>query len=154
VCRMRRRAHNVGGVLPAVGRQTGHMPVLFNHTIVAAPDAEKAAAFVAEILGLPAPTRWAHFVIVKLAGEASLDYIDSQDPITPQHYAFLITEPEFDEIYGRILERGIDHWADPMQARPGEYNTNDGGRGVYFQDLAGHFFEVLTRPYGSGSQTN
>ena len=47
--------------------------------------------------------------------------------------------------------RGLQHWADPAGQRPGEFNTNDGGRGVYFQDPAGHYLEILTRPYGSGS---
>ena len=63
----------------------------------------------------------------------------------------MISEPEFDEIYGRIVDRGIEHWADPMQSRPGEINHNDGGRGVYFLGPDGYFLEVITRPYGSGA---
>ncbi len=69
------------------------------------------------------------------------------------HLAFLVTEAEFDEIFGRIQAAGIDHWADPMQSRPGEINTNDGGRGVYFPDPSGNLLEILTRPYGSGPKT-
>ena len=61
-----------------------------------------------------------------------------------------MSEPEFDAIYGRIRERGLQHWADPRGARPGEINHNDGGRGVYFQDPSGHYLEIITRPYGSG----
>ena len=70
--------------------------------------------------------------------------------MSPQHYAFLVSEPEFDGIHERILERGLDHWADPGRTRPGEINRNDGGRGVYFLDPDGHVLEALTRPYGSG----
>ncbi|MGV0801771.1 VOC family protein, partial [Mycolicibacterium elephantis] len=71
--------------------------------------------------------------------------------ICPQHYAFLVSEDEFTEIYGRIQQRGMEHWADPRQTRPGEINRNDGGRGVYFLDPSGHYLEILTRPYGSGA---
>jgi len=73
------------------------------------------------------------------------------EDIRPQHYAFLVSEDEFDAIYGRIRERGMQHWADPRGSRPGEINHNDGGRGVYFQDPGGHYLEILTRPYGSGA---
>ena len=72
------------------------------------------------------------------------------EEIQPQHYAFLVSEKEFDSIYGKIRDRGTQHWADPRGSRPGEINHNDGGRGVYFQDPAGHYLEIITRPYGSG----
>ena len=57
---------------------------------------------------------------------------------------------EFDDIFGRIKERGLAYWADPGRRRPGELNTNDGGRGVYWEEPGGHFLEIITRPYGSG----
>ena len=72
------------------------------------------------------------------------------DTIRPLHYAFLITEEEFDTIFGRIVERSIDHYADPAGRRRGEINHNDGGRGVYFPDPNGHWLEIITRPSGSG----
>ena len=80
----------------------------------------------------------------------SLDFSDTDQPITPQHYAFLVTEPEFDEIFGRIQDRGLDYWADPGRNHPGQINRRDGGRGVYWLDPDGHVLEILTRPYGSG----
>ena len=70
--------------------------------------------------------------------------------ISPQHYAFLIAEEDFDSIFGRIRAGGLDYWADPFKQRPGEINRRAGGRGVYFADPNGHLLEVLTRPYGSG----
>ena len=70
--------------------------------------------------------------------------------IASQHYAFLIDEDDFDQIFGRISGRGLDYWADPGLNRQGEINRNDGGRGVYFRDPDGHLLEVITRPYGSG----
>ena len=57
---------------------------------------------------------------------------------------------EFDEIFGRIRERGLSYWADPARGKVGEINHHDGGRGVYFEDPNGHLLEILTRPYGSG----
>ena len=66
------------------------------------------------------------------------------------HYAFLVSEQEFDEIFGRIQRAGIAYYADPWHRRPGEINHNDGGRGAYFADPNGHNLEIITRPYGSG----
>ena len=68
----------------------------------------------------------------------------------PRHYAFLVGEAEFEEIFGRIKERGLDYWADPFKNRPGEINHNDGGRGVYWDDPNGHVLEIITVPYGGG----
>src|ERR671910_87129 len=75
---------------------------------------------------------------------------DADGEIAQQHYAFLIGEDDFDDIYGRIRERGLEHWADPFRSQAGQINRNDGGRGVYFDDPDGHLLEVITRPYGSG----
>ncbi|AFM18537.1 Glyoxalase/Bleomycin resistance protein/Dioxygenase superfamily [Mycolicibacterium chubuense NBB4] len=127
------------------------MAITLNHTIVAARDKTESARFLAELFDLPAPTPFGHFLVVQV-GDTSLDYADAGagDEIHPQHYAFLVSEAEFDTIYGRIREREMPHWADPRMARPGEINHNDGGRGVYFRDPGGHYLEILTRPYGSG----
>ena len=128
------------------------MTITLNHTIVAAKDKKHSASFLTDLFDLPSPTPFGPFLTVALANGVSLDYVDAADgeEIRAQHYAFLVSEDEFDDIYGRIKSWGLDHWADPRASRPGEINHNDGGRGVYFQDPAGHFLEILTRPYGSG----
>jgi catechol 2,3-dioxygenase-like lactoylglutathione lyase family enzyme len=126
------------------------MTVQLNHTIVAARDKRRSATFLTEILGLPEATTFGPFLVVEVDNGASLDFHDTDREITPQHYAFLIGEDDFDDIFGRIRERGFDYWADPFKSRPGEINHNDGGRGVYFDDPDGHLLEVITRPYGSG----
>ena len=123
------------------------MTIQLNHTIVHSRDQAEAARFLAEILGVTEPAQYGPFLVVQL-GEVSLDFADEPGPITPQHYAFLVSEPEFDEIFGRIRERGLNYWADPFRRRPGEINTNDGGRGVYWLDPNGHVLEIITRPYG------
>jgi len=126
------------------------MSVQLNHTIVWCRDQRKSAAFLTDVLGLPPATRFDPFLVVQVTNSVSLDFheVDVEE-IQPQHYAFLITEPEFDEIFGRIRERGLEYWADPAKSRAGEINHNDGGRGVYFEDPDGHFLEIITRPYGS-----
>lgn len=126
------------------------MSVQLNHTIVWCRDKQTSAAFLADILGQPAPTRFGPFLVVELANGVSLDYHETDREIRSQHYAFLISEEEFDQIFGRIRARGLQHWADPGQNRAGQINHNDGGRGVYFEDPDGNLLEVITRPYGSG----
>jgi catechol 2,3-dioxygenase-like lactoylglutathione lyase family enzyme len=124
--------------------------IQLNHTIVFCRDQRASAAFLADVLGLAEAKRYGPFLVVELANGVSLDFMESDQEIALQHYAFLIGEDDFDRIYGRIRERGLAHWADPHQHQPNEINHNDGGRGVYFPDPDGHLLEVLTRPYGSG----
>ena len=126
------------------------MAVQLNHTILYARDSKASAKFLAEILGLPAPVHWGPFEMVTTANGTNLDYLDTGDEIASQHYAFLVSEPEFDEIFGRIKERKLSYWADPGQSQRGEINRHDGGRGLYFEDPDGHLFEIITRAYGSG----
>jgi catechol 2,3-dioxygenase-like lactoylglutathione lyase family enzyme len=124
--------------------------VELNHTIVHVSDRKAAAEWVSAMLGLGPPKPWGPFYGVDLANGVQLDFADYEGEPHPMHFAFLISEQEFDEIYGRIKEQNVAHWADPMASRPNEINHNDGGRGVYFQGPDGHFLEVITRPYGSG----
>ena len=127
------------------------MSIRFNHTLVYSRDKKESSSFLTGILGLPAATTFGHFLVVELENGASLDFLEvGESAISPQHYAFLIDEEDFDPIFGRVRAGGLDYWADPFKQRPGEINQRDGGRGVYFADPNGHFLEVLTRPYGSG----
>ena len=126
------------------------MVAQLNHTIVAARDKVESATFLSEILGLPAPEPFGHFLVVATGNGVSLDFAESTDEIAGQHYAFLITEEEFDEVFARVQERGLTYWPNPWPGNEGQINHNDGGRGFYFMDPSGHFLEVLTRPYGSG----
>ncbi len=125
------------------------MSVKLNHTIIHSKDKHASAKFLAGILGLAAPVAFGPFIGVQTGNEVTLDFMDA-DEVTPQHYAFLISEPEFDKIFARIRERQLPYWADPGQEALNEINTRDGGRGIYFEDPSGHLLEILTRPYGSG----
>ncbi len=126
------------------------MAIELNHTIVHTADHTRATEFVTDLFGLPPAVPFGHFLVVELANGVSLDYAETDDDFDRQHYAFLVGEDEFDAIFERIVERGIDHWADPGRRRAGAINHRDGGRGVYFPDPDGHLLEILTRPYGSG----
>jgi hypothetical protein len=124
------------------------MSIELNHIIVHAYDNKASANFLSEILGLAKPVPFGYFMVVRTSNGVSLDFITTSDKIVPHHYAFLVSEKEFDEIFGRIKARGLNYWADPGRKRPGEINTHDGGRGVYFPDPSGHYLEIITRPYG------
>lgn len=126
------------------------MTVKLNHTIVHSLDQRAAADFYAEVFGLPGPVRFGPFLGVQVANEVTLDFLNADGmEIQMQHYAFLVSEADFDRIFGRIRERGVKYWADPGRTREGEINRHDGGRGVYFQDPSGHLLEIITRPYGA-----
>ncbi len=116
-----------------------------NHTIVSCRDQQRSADFLAGILGLRAPVRFARFLVVEADNNVSLDFAETAAPITPQHYAFLVSEDEFDAAFGRIRDQGLQYWADPGRTQPGVINHRDGGRGVYFEDPDGHVLEILTR---------
>lgn len=127
------------------------MPVELNHTIIAARDRRESAEFLAHILGLEVGPEMGPFLPVQTANGVTLDFATvPEEDITSQHYAFLISEAEFDAAFERIQQAGITYWADPHRTRPGEINRNDGGRGLYFLDPSGQAMEILTRPYGSG----
>jgi len=123
------------------------MPVKLNHTIVYCSDRQASASFLADILGLPAPTRFGPFSVVEVANEVSMDFLE-EGPVHPQHYAFLVDEDTFDEVHRRIVDRGISYWADPARRVGQQINTNDGGRGLYWLDPDDHVLEILTVPYG------
>lgn len=122
-----------------------------NHTIVPARDAKASASFLAAILGVDPPRPFGPFWAVTLDNGVTLDFQDSDDAMPIEHYAFLVSESDFDAIFERIRERRLLYWADPAHRQPFEINRNDGGRGVYWNDPNGHYLEIITRPYGSGS---
>lgn len=125
------------------------MTAQLNHTIVWCTDKHRSSAFMAEMLGLPDPVPFLHFMVIPLENGVSMDFMEKPAPIAPQHYAFLVSDEEFDAGFARIREKGLSYWADPARSKPGEINRHWGGRGVYFEDPDGHFLELITKPYGS-----
>jgi catechol 2,3-dioxygenase-like lactoylglutathione lyase family enzyme len=125
------------------------MSVHLNHTIVHARDPRASAELYASLLELPPPVPFGPFFGVALANDVTLDFLGAGGmEIQTQHYAFLVTDAEFDRIFARIEERKMDFWADPHRTQKGRINDHFGGRGFYFEDPNGHLLEVMTRPYG------
>jgi catechol 2,3-dioxygenase-like lactoylglutathione lyase family enzyme len=121
-----------------------------NHTIIQCRDRRSSAEFLAAVLGLEVGTAWGPFLPVRTANGVTLDFatVGPEESVTPQHYAFLVSEEEFDAGFAQIQRTGVTYFADPGRKHPGEINHNDGGRGVYFLDPSGHYLEMITRPYG------
>ena len=124
------------------------MTAQLNHTIVKCTDKQASARFYVELLGLQEPATYGPFVVVELDNGVSLDFADDHGTPHPQHYAFLVSEERFDATHARIQHRGLTYWADPFHRQPNSINTNDGGRGLYWDDPDGHNLEIITRPYG------
>jgi hypothetical protein len=120
------------------------MTVELNHTIVPSRDQGAAASDLAELLGLPA-IKAGHFDAVQLENGVSLDFMDVDEVPRPMHLAFLVSEETFDEVFGRIRDRDLPYWADPMHTRPRQFNALFGGRGLYWDSPDGHNLEILTR---------
>ena len=125
------------------------MGIKLNHTIVHARDKVASARFYSEIFGLPAPKPFGPFLDIETQNEVTLAFLETDEEIQVQHYAFLVSDAEFDEIFGRVKARGLKYWADPAQSQEGRINHLFGGRGVYFEDPSGNVLEIITQPYGS-----
>lgn len=123
-----------------------------NHTIVWCSDKERSAAFLTDILGLPPARAFFHFLVVDLKNGVSLDYYQKEGAVSPQHYAFLVSDEEFDAGFAKLKDRGQTYWADPARTQPGEINHHFSGRGVYFFDPDQHLLELITKPYGAENQ--
>jgi catechol 2,3-dioxygenase-like lactoylglutathione lyase family enzyme len=119
------------------------MSIELNHTIVPARDPQASAGFLAGILGLTVDPPVSHFTPVTLANHVTLDYDQHDDPES-HHYAFLVSDEEFDAAFGRIQDRGVSFYADPACRQAGQVYRKRGCRGTYFHDPDGHLMEILT----------
>jgi catechol 2,3-dioxygenase-like lactoylglutathione lyase family enzyme len=120
------------------------MTITLNHTIVPARDKEASARFFANIFGLKYEGPSGHFAPVRVNETLTLDFDDGEH-FESHHYAFHVSDPEFDVIFQRIQDAGIAFGSDPWNLENGKLNSWNGGRGVYFRDPNGHILELLTR---------
>jgi catechol 2,3-dioxygenase-like lactoylglutathione lyase family enzyme len=126
------------------------MAISLNHTIVHSRDPKAAAEFFCHVFGLGKPKPFGPFFDVEVANGVTLACLDAEGmDIQAQHYAFLVSDAEFDQIFGRVKARDLPYWADPAMKEAGKINRHFGGRGVYFQDPSGHLLEIITKPYGA-----
>lgn len=119
------------------------MTIVLNHTIVPARDKVASAEFFARIFGLEYQGPHSHFAPVQVNDGLTLDF-DERDRFEPHHYAFMVSEAEFDAIFARVKAAGIAYGSGPRSRTDGEINRRRGGRGVYFDDPNGHVLEILT----------
>ena len=123
------------------------MSATFNHTIIASKDRVESARFYRTIFEMNEAPSWGPFANLQFDDGVMLQFAEPPVDIQMQHYAFLVDDELFDRAYQRLVDQGIEHFADPQMKRPGETNIEHGGRGVYFRDPAGHGLEMITRPY-------
>lgn len=123
------------------------MSASFNHTIIASLNRQESATFFLRLLEATPAQSWGPFTNITLEDGVMLQFAEPPVEIQMQHYAFLVDDALFDRAYARLVADGITHWADPQMSRPGETNTEHGGRGVYLKDPAGHAIELITTPY-------
>jgi catechol 2,3-dioxygenase-like lactoylglutathione lyase family enzyme len=121
------------------------MTIRLDHTIVPARDKVASARFFAEIFGLTVKPGQGHFAQVQVNESLTFDFADEPDP-RGTHYAFHVSEPEFEAIFGRVKARGIAYGSGPFSHTDGRINTRRGGRGFYFEEPNGHLLEVMTVP--------
>jgi hypothetical protein len=122
-----------------------------NHAIVRVRDKRESAQFPASATpGLGDPRPFGPFLAVQTGNNVSLDFAADHGPVSPQHYAFLVSESDFDQIYGRIRDQGLPYRYGSGKRRQGESTPAMAAGGVYWEDPSGHFREIITRPYGSG----
>ena len=121
------------------------MAITLDHTIVPAKDKVSAAEFFAEIFGLTVKPGQGHFAQVRVNESLTLDFDDDPEA-KMHHYAFHVSEAEFEAIFGRITAKGILYGSGPFSPADGQFYTRRGGRGFYFKDPSGHLLEVMTVP--------
>lgn len=119
------------------------MAIELDHTIVPARDKVASARFFARIFGLRYSGEASHFAPVRVNDRLTLDFSDD-DSFEPHHYAFKVSEAEFDDIFGRIQREGVVYGSGPRSLDDMQINHRGGGRGCYFLDPNGHILEILT----------
>ena len=120
------------------------MAITLNHTIVPARDKVAAAKFFARIFGLKRG-RTNHFAPVRVNKGLTLLF-DDDGKFESHHYAFHVSEREFDAIFRRVKKAGLAYGSAPWSLEDGELNDWGGGRGFYFKDPNGHVLELMTVP--------
>jgi catechol 2,3-dioxygenase-like lactoylglutathione lyase family enzyme len=121
------------------------MAIFLNHTIVPARDKVAAARFFAEIFGLACKEQGDHFVPVRVNETLTLLF-DEEPSFDSHHYAFHVSDAEFDAIFARVQKAGLAFGSVPWSMEDGKLNNWNGGRGVYFKDPNGHVLELMTVP--------
>lgn len=119
------------------------MTIFLDHTIVPAKDKVASAKFFAEIFGLNVKPVQGYFAQVQVNDSLTFDFDEEPEPRS-HHYAFHISDAEFDAILDRVKAKGLRYGSGPFNHADGQIYTRRGGRGFYFKDPNGHLLEVMT----------
>jgi catechol 2,3-dioxygenase-like lactoylglutathione lyase family enzyme len=123
------------------------MAIMLDHTIVPAHDKVASAKFFAELFGLSYDGPMGPFAPVRINDSLSLDFDDRWgDKFGLHHYAFHVSDAEFDAIFGRVKAKGLKYGSGPYSREDMQVRENKGARTVYFPDLNGHILEIRTKP--------
>ncbi|KEI71887.1 VOC family protein [Endozoicomonas elysicola] len=122
------------------------MEITLNHTIIPARNNVKSARLYEKIFGFEYIKEWGAFAVIKVNESLTFDFMN-KDNFIPLHYAFKVTDKQFDNIFARVKSEGLEFGSGPDKLTDGEINHNYGGRGVYFTDLDGHVLEIITTDY-------
>jgi catechol 2,3-dioxygenase-like lactoylglutathione lyase family enzyme len=122
------------------------MAITLNHTIVPARDKEAAARFFAQLFGLKFDGLGEYFAPVRVNKTLTLLFDDDVDRFESHHYAFHVSDAEFDAVLQRVQAAGLRFGSAPWSLEDGKLNDWNGGRGFYFKDPDGHVLELMTVP--------
>ncbi len=122
------------------------MEITLNHTIIPSKNNVESARFYERIFGFHFVKEWSHFAVVQVNSTLTLDF-DTQKSFSLLHYAFKVSDEQFDEILERIKNEGISFGSGPRSRDNGQFNTDYDGRGAYFEDPSGHVLEIITKDY-------
>lgn len=120
------------------------MAITLHHTIVSTRDSVASAKHFAALLGLRYEGQVGHFAVVRINETLTFDFDDRPPGFERQHYAFFMSDEEFDAILARVQAAGIPYGSSPRSVDDGEVGAWAGKRGVYFPDLDGHLLEIRT----------
>lgn len=132
------------------------MAIQLNHTIVPARDKVASAQLFAEVFGLQVKPVTGRFAQVPIDEHLTIDFADDEhtrgllhfvpEALENHHYAFVVSEPEFDGISGRVKAKGLTYGSGPSTDTDGKVGDRRGGRVIYFRERDGHLLEVMTAP--------
>ena len=152
------------------------MAIQLDHVLVPSKDKNRAAKFLAEILGVrwescgeapAAPSArpgvpavsdfdWRQYrarrASVYVNDSLTIDFVDARlsradQPIPINHYCFRVSDADFDAVVERIKKAGVKFSSTGVGEPDDKINTRLGGKGLYFTEPDGHSWEILTVSY-------
>ena len=122
------------------------MGIRLDHLIVPSRYQVQGAKFLAGLLDIPCADRQGTFSPVYVNETLTVDFAD-RERFESHHFAFSVSDAEFDAIFRRIQTAGIPYRSRPRSENDMQINTRLGGKNVYWEDADGHLWEILTISY-------